>query len=87
MKRKWTILTAVGVVFGAMPIFTCCQKQENVRGRYEIVAEYSPETRTVAGAVKATFVNTTENEISTLKFQLYPNAYRKDALYSQAIFR
>jgi len=49
--------------------------------RYEITAEYSPENKTLAGTVKVTFENTTDNELSVLKFQLYPNAYRKDALY------
>ena len=58
----------------------CTDGAEN-RTKYELVAEYAPETRTLAGTVKVIFENTTENELSVLKFQIYPNAYRKDALY------
>lgn len=82
MKRWLTIFMSTAIILSVAPVLTACEKQENTRGRYEIIAEYSPETKTVAGAVKVTFINTTENEISALKFQLYPNAYRKDALYA-----
>ncbi len=58
-----------------------CKKGINNYTRYEITAEYSPENRTLTGAVKVTFENNTDSELSVLKFQLYPNAYRKDALY------
>ena len=82
MKRRIAILTATGFVLSSAPMLAGCDKNEQARGRYEITAEYSPETKTVAGAVKVTFENVTECEISVLKFQLYPNAYRKNALYS-----
>ena len=59
---------------------SCADKEKN-RTKYEIVAEYAPENRTLAGTAKVTFENTTNTEISALKFQIYPNAYRKDALY------
>lgn len=49
--------------------------------RYEITAEYVPDNATLAGTVKVTYENATENALSALKFQLSPNAYRKDALY------
>lgn len=60
---------------------TACSEEEKVTSRYEITAEYVPENATLAGTVKVSFENGTDNEISVLKFQLYPNAYRKDALY------
>ena len=79
-------------ILGWVLIFVCtvlsvatlsgCRKEENARTRYEITAEYVPENRTLTGAAKVTFENWTDNELSILKFQLYPNAYRKDALYS-----
>ena len=59
-----------------------CKKEENVHSRYEIIAEYVPENRTLTGTAKVTFENGTDSEFSVLKFQLYPNAYRKDALYA-----
>ncbi len=58
-----------------------CKRETNPHTMYEITAEYVPETRTLTGAVKVTFENVTDNELSCLKFNLYPNAYRKDALY------
>ena len=78
-------------VLGWVLIFICtvfcvgtlsgCKKEDNTHTRYEIIAEYIPENRTVTGAAKVTFENPTDNELSVLKFQLYPNAYRKDAVY------
>ena len=59
-----------------------CQKIPKAYSRYEITAEYSPENRTLAGTVKVVFQNGTESALSALKFQLYGNAYRKNALYS-----
>ena len=67
----------LGVLFGSVG----CKKEGNAHSRYEITAEYSPENRTLAGTVKLTFENNIDTEISVLKFQLYGNAYRKDALY------
>ena len=64
-----------------LPLAFGCEKKSNGHSRYEITAEYVPENRTLTGAVKVTFENCTDNELSVLKFQLYPNAYRKNALY------
>ena len=65
----------------ALPLLIGCEKGVETHTRYEITAEYVPESRTVTGAVKLTFENPTDEELTELKFQLYPNAYRKDALY------
>ena len=82
MKRVlgW-ILIFVCTVCGAV-MLSGCKKQEKDRTRYEIIAEYIPENQTLAGTEKVTFINQTDNELSVLKFQLYPNAYRKDATYA-----
>ncbi len=61
--------------------FVSCKEDAKSYTRYEITAEYVPENRTLAGTAKVTFENRTDSEISVLKFNLYPNAYRKDALY------
>ncbi len=81
MKKVFILLAAVIV-----STYTCialggCKEEANPYTMYEITAEYAPETRTVTGAVKVTFENKTDTELSVLKFNLYPNAYRKDALY------
>ncbi len=81
MKRIWARLCVSVCV--SVCLFSCfgCEKKQKTHTRYEITAEYVPENRSVTGVVKCTFENTTQNELSVLKFQLYPNAYRKDALY------
>ncbi len=68
-------------LFSSLYVCGGCKKIENGHSRYEIIAEYVPENKTLTGVVKVSFENVTDNELSILKFQLYPNAYRKDALY------
>jgi len=81
--KKIVSLILFGVsVLTALPFFVSCKKERKVGSRYEITAEYIPENATLTGAVKVQFENVTDNEISVLKFQLYPNAYREDALYA-----
>ncbi len=79
-KRLGLILAAAMICF---PFAGCssCQKEEKSHTRYEITAEYAPENRMLSGTVKLTFENDTDNEFTDLEFNLYPNAYRKDALY------
>lgn len=78
----------IAIVLGILIIFCAtlfvgggCQKTQNGHSRYEIIAEYSPENKTLRGSMKITFENFTGNELTVLKFQLYPNAYRQNALY------
>ena len=82
MKRilGWILILVCTVL--SITTLTGCKKEEEVHSRYEITVEYVPENRTLTGTAKVTFENCTDSELSVLKFQLYPNAYRKDALYS-----
>ena len=80
MRRWFTALMTAILLVAFLPAFGC-GKSENVATRYEITAEYIPENKTLAGTVKVTFENHTSEKLSLLKFQLYPNAYRKNALY------
>ena len=82
MKRLFGLLLIVACVIYTVSTFTGCKKEGNTATRYEIIAEYIPETRTLTGTEKVTFENQTDNEFSVLKFQLYPNAYRKEATYA-----
>lgn len=79
-KTLFFLLILVCACF-VLPVLGGCKKEVKVYTRYEITAEYSPENKTLAGVAKVTFENSGNNEISLLKFQLYPNAYRKNALY------
>lgn len=81
MKRLSSLLLIVAMFFCGILTFSACDKQPNVTTKYEITAEYVPETATLAGTEKVTFENGGDGEVSTLKFQLYANAYRKDATY------
>ena len=81
MKRLISLMLLIACAFGICYGFGGCRKEEKVGSRYEITAEYVPESGTLTGTTKITFENLGDNEISVLKFQLYPNAYRKDALY------
>ena len=79
-KTVCVLLSAI-CILGFLCGFVGCDETPKVGSRYEITVEYSPENATLAGTVKLTFENTLEKEVDVLKFQLYPNAYRKDALY------
>ncbi len=80
MKKIVTLLLTL--VF-AVPVcsLASCEKNRSPSLSYEISCEYRPEHRSLTGTVKVEFKNDTESEISELKFNLYPNAYRKDALF------
>ncbi len=80
MKKIFAWLVCL-VGIASLFSFAGCRSEVKISTRYELTAEYLPESRTLTGAAKVTFENTTEEEISVLKFNLYPNAYRKDALY------
>ena len=71
------LLCGLGMFVGGVG----CSKKIEIRGRYEMNVEYSPENAMLTGTTKVTFLNCGNGEISLLKFQLYPNAYRKDAVY------
>ena len=79
MKKWLSILLAAVSGFLCVGLFAACQKGADGDNRYEIVAEYIPETATVTGTVKLEFINRTGNALSALKFALPANAYRADA--------
>ncbi len=81
MKKILSFSFAFIFFIAFLPTLSACKKEAEVHSRYEITAEYIPENGTLTGAVKVIFENHTNDELSLLKFQLYPNAYRKDALY------
>lgn len=60
---------------------TGCKKSGKSGCRYEINAEYAPETSTLNATLKLDYENRTNEAISELKFNLFPNAYRENAIY------
>ena len=79
--KKGVVVLAVTVLLSGVGFFGGCKKEEKVASRYEMNVEFSPQTATVSGTVKLTFTNVYDQEIKALKFQLYPNAYRENAVY------
>ncbi|MBQ7323129.1 MAG: M1 family metallopeptidase [Clostridia bacterium] len=82
MKKILGVMLAILCSVTSIFPLTSCQKTQKPNTRYEITCEYVPENRTVTGTVKVTFKNPTDRVLELLKFQLYPNAYRKGALFS-----
>jgi aminopeptidase N len=80
MKRWCSITLGVIVLFVALTGVSC-KKEEKVGCRYALTVEYREDTQTFSGAVKVDFTNDTSDELTQIKFNLYPNAYRKNALY------
>lgn len=81
MKRFLCFLLSAVCLF-AMAVFSAgCKNSGNEGCRYEITAEYVPETSTLTAMMKVEYKNETDNEISALKFNMYPNAYRESASY------
>lgn len=81
MKRIVATLLSAVLLLGAIFTLSSCKKKAHDDTRYEINAEYMPDTSTVTGTVKITYCNDGE-PISLLKFNLWGNAYREDAAFS-----
>lgn len=81
MKRFVCLLLSAGLVSGTAVFFAGCQKTQSPDTRYEITAEYLPETSTITGMVKLEWRNAGGEEISALRFNLWANAYREGAAH------
>ena len=79
MKKRIGLLL-IPLFTGIFGLTACKQKGES-GCRYEINAEYMPESNTVAGTVKCVFKNGEKREQDGLSFNLWGNAYREDAVY------
>ena len=83
MFKKWfTLLLCVAIICGFSWLGYGCSKKSYGVGRYEITAEYFPENLSLRGTEKVTFENHLDSEVEVLKFQIYPNAYRRNATVS-----
>ncbi len=79
--RKLCLCLAVVIFSLLCAFFGGCKENDTLACKYEITVEYVPENGTLTGIEKVTFENSTSEELSCLKFALYPNAYRQNALY------
>lgn len=84
MRRCLFLLLSATILFSFFSFYSCSQADKSGIS-YEITAEYRPEEQTVVGALKCSFENREQKEVSALHFHLYPNAYRKGALYPAVV--
>lgn len=81
MKRIISTILSAVLLCGTVSALSACKKKSHEDTKYEINAEYMPDTSTVTGTVKITYCNDGE-PLSALKFNLWGNAYREDAAYA-----
>lgn len=82
MKKTFIILAAATAVLAALPFTTACNRNaQQGTSKYVISATYDEKENTLTGITDFTFYNSTENEISDLQFNIWGNAYRKDAKF------
>lgn len=79
MKKTIALFIAATMLVACFCVFSGCEFNES-RAKYEIECEFDGEK--IVGKEKVTFYNFTENAFDTLKFNLFANAFRKDAKYS-----
>lgn len=83
--KKTAIIISAAFALCALPAASGCNKDTaQPLSRYVISAEYDSDKKTLCGEEEFTFYNSTENEITELKFNLWGNAYRKGAKYRPA---
>lgn len=81
MKKTLVILAAATAVLAALPLTACKKDASSGTSKYVISATYDDKARTLTGVADFTFYNSTDNEISDLQFNLWGNAFRRDATY------
>ena len=78
--RKTALIISILIAFSVCSFFSGCKKQNENRTTYNINCSF--EKNTLSGTATVNFYNDTENTFSELKFNLYGNAFRKDAKFS-----
>ncbi len=81
MKKLPLFIAAAAVAVAALPLSACNKKGDEGCSSYVINASYDKDSRTLSGTCGFTFYNNTDNEINSLSFNLWGNAYRQGATY------
>lgn len=79
MKKIICRTAALCLILFAATLSACSENSNSKTCEYEITAIYDGGNK-LNCTVNFTYFNDTENEISDLKFNLYPNAYRQGAV-------
>lgn len=80
MKKACCYLLSLLFLLTTLTVFSSCKSKDDLCS-YAITAEYDPAAGALEGRLDFVYVNDTENEISVLPFNLFPNAYREGAVY------
>ena len=78
--RKWALILSSVIFLCSCITFSACKNQVQADTLYEI--EVCLTDNVLSGKQRVTYVNHTENSINQLKFNLFGNAFRKDAKFS-----
>ncbi|MGN0803800.1 MAG: M1 family metallopeptidase [Candidatus Coproplasma sp.] len=81
MKKLLPVICATAVFITTLPLSACSKKESAKLSSYSICASYDEGKRTLSGVCDFTYYNSTDNEISSLSFNLWGNAYRQNAKY------
>ena len=81
MKRLRVLVCFLFILIVAPWGVSCKKREQTAAIRYDMALEYAPEEATVSGEESVEFENRNETPLSVLKFNLWPNAYRADAVY------
>ncbi len=79
MKKLLAILLTVCALAAVMTFTGCKKESATALSSYDIFASYDAEKETLTGTVDFTYYNDTDNEIDSLKFNLFGNAFREGA--------
>ncbi len=82
MKKLTSFIAAAAVTVAALPIAACTPDSGEGVSSYEIAVSYDCDGRALSGTCGFTFYNDTNNEINSLSFNLWGNAYRQGAAYA-----
>lgn len=81
MKKIVTVLLILCLTAAICAVSACAPKDNREQTEYDIFAIYDDESCTLKGTAAVNYYNSTENELTDLKFNLYGNAYRQGAAF------
>ena len=79
--KKFICILLIVCAAAASVTFSACGKKNSEISEYEILAVYDKETCSLDGTVNLKYYNSTDNELSDLKFNLYANAFREGSKF------
>lgn len=77
MKKFIAFLLGICSVLAVFAFTGCKKKTENSPIFYDIAVRYDEDGRALSGTARIDYKNTTGNELTDLKFNLYGNAFRE----------